>query len=146
MRVCDFGLSKERHASLMSSRSQATRGAEVVFTAHCSDAQEVSGGQVCDFGLSRVRHASLMSSRSQVGTPGWTAPEVLRSQGYNEKSDVWSMGVRVLAAPMQLCWSCLLVVCECMSTCSEHTAAKQIKQAPARSMLQMVAGLQLEVC
>ena len=50
--------------------------------------------QVCDFGLSRVRHASLMSSRSQVGTPGWTAPEVLRSQGYNEKSDVWSMGVR----------------------------------------------------
>ena len=49
--------------------------------------------QVCDFGLSKVRHASLMSSRSQVGTPGWTAPEVLRSQGYNESSDIYSMGV-----------------------------------------------------
>lgn len=28
-----------------------------------------------------------------VGHAEWTAPEVLRSQSYNEKSDVYSMGV-----------------------------------------------------
>ena len=28
-----------------------------------------------------------------VPLPEWTAPEVLRSQSYNEKSDVYSMGV-----------------------------------------------------
>ena len=48
--------------------------------------------QVCDFGLSRVRYATLVNSRL-AGTPAWTAPEVLRSEGYNEKSDVFSFGV-----------------------------------------------------
>ena len=50
-------------------------------------------GQVCDFGLSRVRRSTWLSSKSQAGTPEWTAPEVLRSQAYNEKSDVYSFGV-----------------------------------------------------
>ncbi len=49
--------------------------------------------QVCDFGLSRVRRSTWLSSKSQAGTPEWTAPEVLRSQSYNEKSDVYSFGV-----------------------------------------------------
>lgn len=49
--------------------------------------------QVCDFGLSRVRRSTWLSSKSQAGTPEWTAPEVLRSQAYNEKSDVYSFGV-----------------------------------------------------
>jgi serine/threonine protein kinase len=49
--------------------------------------------QVCDFGLSRVRRSTWLSSKSQAGTPEWTAPEVLRSQSYNEKSDVYSYGV-----------------------------------------------------
>jgi len=48
---------------------------------------------VCDFGLSRVRRSTWLSSKSQAGTPEWTAPEVLRSQAYNEKSDVYSFGV-----------------------------------------------------
>ncbi|KAK9918746.1 hypothetical protein WJX75_006516 [Coccomyxa subellipsoidea] len=49
--------------------------------------------KVCDFGLSRVRRSTWLSSKSQAGTPEWTAPEVLRSQSYNEKSDVYSYGV-----------------------------------------------------
>lgn len=49
--------------------------------------------KVCDFGLSRVRRSTWLSTKSQAGTPEWTAPEVLRSQSYNEKSDVYSWGV-----------------------------------------------------
>eukprot|EP00884_Botryococcus_braunii_P009129 jgi/Botrbrau1/18217/Bobra.53_1s0074.1 len=49
--------------------------------------------KVCDFGLARVRRSTWLSGKSQAGTPEWTAPEVLRSQSYNEKSDVYSFGV-----------------------------------------------------
>jgi serine/threonine protein kinase len=49
--------------------------------------------QVCDFGLSRARRSTMLSTKSQAGTPEWTAPEVLRSQPYNEKCDVYSYGV-----------------------------------------------------
>ena len=58
-----------------------------------TDARWCCGCQVCDFGLSRVRRSTWLSSKSQAGTPEWTAPEVLRSQAYNEKSDVYSFGV-----------------------------------------------------
>ena len=54
--------------------------------------------QVCDFGMSRVRRTTLLSSKTQAGTPEWTAPEVLRSQSYNEKSDVYSFGVSTILA------------------------------------------------
>ena len=49
-----------------------------------------------------------MTNKSQAGTPEWTAPEVLRSQSYNEKSDVWSMGVCTCYSACRLhlmCWS-----------------------------------------
>lgn len=46
--------------------------------------------QVCDFGLSRVRMSTVLSGKSQAGTPEWTAPEVLRSQAYDESSDCYS--------------------------------------------------------
>ncbi|KAK9832796.1 hypothetical protein WJX81_001956 [Elliptochloris bilobata] len=49
--------------------------------------------KVCDFGLSKQRLSTWLSTKSQAGTPEWTAPEVLRSQSFNEKSDVYSYGV-----------------------------------------------------
>lgn len=49
--------------------------------------------KVCDFGLSRARASTMLSTKSQAGTPEWTAPEVLRSQPYNEKCDIYSYGV-----------------------------------------------------
>lgn len=49
--------------------------------------------KVCDFGLSRACQAAFMTNRTQAGTPEWTAPEVLRGEAYDLKSDVFSYGV-----------------------------------------------------
>lgn len=45
--------------------------------------------KICDFGLSRFRSEKMMSS---VGTIHFAAPEVLRSDLYNEKADLFSFG------------------------------------------------------
>jgi tRNA A-37 threonylcarbamoyl transferase component Bud32 len=49
--------------------------------------------KVCDFGLSRMKLAAKLSVGSKMGTPEWTAPEVLQSSANSEKSDVYSYGV-----------------------------------------------------
>ncbi|XP_048536069.1 RGS domain-containing serine/threonine-protein kinase A-like [Triticum urartu] len=49
--------------------------------------------KVADFGLSRLKHETFLSTKTGKGTPQWMAPEVLRSEPSNEKSDVFSYGV-----------------------------------------------------
>ena len=49
--------------------------------------------KVCDFGLSRMKNHTFLSSKSNAGTPEWMAPEVLRNDPSDEKSDVFSYGV-----------------------------------------------------
>ncbi|GAB2229600.1 hypothetical protein Drorol1_Dr00013847 [Drosera rotundifolia] len=49
--------------------------------------------KVCDFGLSRLKVNTFLSSKSSAGTPEWMAPEVLKSEESNEKSDIYSFGV-----------------------------------------------------
>ncbi|CAJ2650617.1 unnamed protein product [Trifolium pratense] len=49
--------------------------------------------KVGDFGLSKLKDATLLTTKSGRGTPQWMAPEVLRSEPSNEKSDVFSYGV-----------------------------------------------------
>ena len=49
--------------------------------------------KVCDFGLSRMKNQTFLSSKSNAGTPEWMAPEVLRNEPSDEKSDVFSFGV-----------------------------------------------------
>ncbi|XP_065858179.1 uncharacterized protein [Euphorbia lathyris] len=49
--------------------------------------------KVGDFGLSRWKNATFLSTKSGRGTPQWMAPEVLRNEPSNEKSDVFSFGV-----------------------------------------------------
>ena len=47
--------------------------------------------KVTDFGLASTSYCNIM--RSYVGTPGYTAPEVLAGSEYDERCDVWSLGV-----------------------------------------------------
>ncbi|XVF52831.1 hypothetical protein PTKIN_Ptkin05aG0050300 [Pterospermum kingtungense] len=49
--------------------------------------------KVGDFGLSKWKNATFLSTKSGRGTPQWMAPEVLRNEPSNEKSDVFSFGV-----------------------------------------------------
>ena len=50
--------------------------------------------KVADFGLARTkRHYFVSQGCGGVGTPEWTAPEVLKDEEFNEKADVYSYGV-----------------------------------------------------
>ncbi|OVA14145.1 PAS domain [Macleaya cordata] len=49
--------------------------------------------KVGDFGLSKWKHATFVTAKSGRGTPQWMAPEVLRNEPSNEKSDLFSFGV-----------------------------------------------------
>lgn len=51
-------------------------------------------GQVTDFGLSRFKATSVSEKMTgQAGTYHWMAPEVINSQHYTEKADVFSYGI-----------------------------------------------------
>ncbi|CAA3029227.1 serine threonine- kinase CTR1 [Olea europaea subsp. europaea] len=62
--------------------------------------------KVCDFGLSRFKANTFISSKSVAGTPEWMAPEFLRGEPSNEKSDIYSFGVIIWElVTMQQPWS-----------------------------------------
>jgi len=47
--------------------------------------------RVIDFGASEKMMSKKLTTK--IGTPYYLAPEILRSNGYDEKVDVWSCGV-----------------------------------------------------
>ena len=47
--------------------------------------------KISDFGLARPRNRTMVDT--QVGTWGWMSPEVLNSEPYDEKADVYAFGV-----------------------------------------------------
>ncbi|RZC56195.1 hypothetical protein C5167_015045 [Papaver somniferum] len=49
--------------------------------------------KVGDFGLSKFKHQTFLSTLTGRGMPQWMAPEVLRNDRSDEKSDVYSYGV-----------------------------------------------------
>uniref|UniRef100_A0A1S3XIH8 Serine/threonine-protein kinase CTR1-like n=1 Tax=Nicotiana tabacum TaxID=4097 RepID=A0A1S3XIH8_TOBAC len=62
--------------------------------------------KVCDFGLSRFKANTFLSSKTAAGTPEWMAPDVLRDEPSNEKSDVYNFGVILWElATLQQPWS-----------------------------------------
>ena len=55
--------------------------------------------KLADFGASKVLQADLTSSdgcRSLRGTPYWMAPELIRGMEYDDRVDVWSLGITAL--------------------------------------------------
>ncbi|RVD93343.1 NEK kinase [Tubulinosema ratisbonensis] len=54
--------------------------------------QEIIEFKICDFSLS-TQITSLKNKTSIIGTPYYMAPEVIKRKGYDEKIDVWGLGV-----------------------------------------------------
>ncbi len=48
--------------------------------------------KIGDFGISRILQGTMDMAATFTGTPYYMSPEVLKHEGYNSKSDVWSVG------------------------------------------------------
>lgn len=46
-----------------------------------------------DFGIARVLSHTRSAAKTVVGTPYYLSPEIIKSESYNFKSDIWSLGV-----------------------------------------------------
>ena len=47
--------------------------------------------KLCDYGFSKELNKTL--TETHLGTPATMAPEIMKNQSYNEKADLWSVGV-----------------------------------------------------
>ena len=49
--------------------------------------------KIGDFGISRVLKGTKSKAQSIVGTPLYLSPEILQDEPYNQKTDIWALGV-----------------------------------------------------
>lgn len=48
--------------------------------------------KIGDFGISKLLDSSVQNCQTSAGTPSYMAPEMVESQDYSFKADIWSLG------------------------------------------------------
>lgn len=49
--------------------------------------------KLADFGFAIQLTKDRLNRKSIVGTPAWMAPELIKKEDYDEKVDIWSLGM-----------------------------------------------------
>ena len=64
----------------------------------CSNILLTMSGSVklADFGVSAQLAQTISRRNTVIGSPYWMAPEVLRQNSYDQKADIWSMGIALM--------------------------------------------------
>lgn len=52
--------------------------------------------KIADFGFAAGLHRERANRHSIVGTPYWMAPELIKAEPYDQKVDIWSLGITAL--------------------------------------------------
>ena len=54
---------------------------------------EAGTAKVCDFGLAKLKQEGSAVLTQRMGSPMWTAPEVLKGEARDETADTYSFGM-----------------------------------------------------
>jgi len=52
--------------------------------------------KLADFGVSAQLAQTISRRNTVIGSPYWMAPEVLKQNNYDQKADIWSMGISII--------------------------------------------------
>ena len=102
MAICEKTLTEQQIAIVM---QQSLRGLHYLHMAKKIHRDIKSGNillnhdgdcKLADFGVSAELATTMSKRKTVIGTPYWMAPEVLQSQEYNGKADIWSLAITAI--------------------------------------------------